>query len=49
MFSAYESKQALRMILSCITSCEGHELRKLLTMLSIYLLPAHKDHNALRK
>ena len=29
MFSAKDSKQAIRMILSCVTSCMGHELWKL--------------------
>ena len=59
MFSTEGSKQALRMILSFINSCEGYELWKLSTVfvhwcyqpvkIENYLSPTHADHYPLRK
>ena len=59
MFSIEESKQALGMILSCVTSCEVHELLKWSTVffqwwyqlvtIENYLLPTNTEHYDLRK
>ena len=51
IFSTEESKQTLRMILSCITSCEDYELWKCYQLATTenYLLPTYTDHYVLRK
>ena len=59
IFSTEEPKQALRMILPCITSCKGHELWKMSTVFVYwcyepvtnenYLLSIRTDHCVSRK
>ena len=52
-FVTGESKQALRIILSCITSCESAQTVKIvncaINLFEKYLSLAHTGHYALRK